>query len=385
MEFRDYQPPAIRALVTTRRGILKAPAGSGKTVIGAGALHDWAGPRYRLGGRRRLRVAWIANTIEQCDQARKAMALFPRLVDYLDVKVACYASGMSLADRELVLLDECHHVPAEEYRKMLDGQKGWRWGLSATPERADALADDLYELIGPIIHEVPRAALVEAGQLAKAKVIIHAPNKPKEYEKLVKDAATLEYDRRRARYGRSPMWNDEEQWNRCVWQEAQEIGIVQNRARNELTIKLAREHAEDSTLIIIGKIEHGEALVKEIRGAVLVHSKMRKRDAGMSRAEALDAFKAGAIKTVIATSLADEGLDVPRASVLILVAGGRSNAKAEQRTGRVLRAFDGKSHGVIHDFMDVQHYFLRAQSSRRMALYRKLGYMVSFAGEEAFL
>lgn len=79
---------------------------------------------------------------------------------------------------------------------------------------------------------------------------------------------------------------------------------------------------------------------------------------------------------MIATSLADEGLDVPRANILILAGGGRSGARIEQRTGRVLRTFHGKSRGVIYDFFDTQHYYLLAQSKRREKLYQSLNYHI---------
>ena len=85
---------------------------------------------------------------------------------------------------------------------------------------------------------------------------------------------------------------------------------------------------------------------------------------------------------MIATSLADEGLDVPRASVLTQAAAGKSKSKAEQRTGRVLRSFHDKTHGTIHDFKDVQHQMLRNQSMKRISLYRSLGYEIQTAEQE---
>jgi superfamily II DNA or RNA helicase len=111
----------------------------------------------------------------------------------------------------------------------------------------------------------------------------------------------------------------------------------------------------------------------------MVFSKMGAK----KRREAIAAFGSGECRCMIATSLADEGLDVPRANVLIQVSAGRSAAKAEQRTGRVLRAFHDahtgkeKKEGIIHDFSDLHHYFLAAQSRRRIAVYRSLGYQIT--------
>jgi superfamily II DNA or RNA helicase len=103
---------------------------------------------------------------------------------------------------------------------------------------------------------------------------------------------------------------------------------------------------------------------------VLVHSKVGAK----RRREIISAFRSGALRVLFATSLADEGLDVPRASVLVLVAGGRSAGKLEQRAGRVLRPFQGKESGVIHDFMDRGAVFAQAQARARWKVYEKLGY-----------
>ncbi len=38
---RDYQRSAVAALLKNSRGVVQAPAGSGKTIIGAEAVHQW--------------------------------------------------------------------------------------------------------------------------------------------------------------------------------------------------------------------------------------------------------------------------------------------------------------------------------------------------------
>jgi superfamily II DNA or RNA helicase len=207
-------------------------------------------------------------------------------------------------------------------------------------------------------------------------VIFHQPNTPKELEDHINYLAEQEFHKRMKRFGHMKGVNAQEQKSRCVWQFAQEHGVFLNKQRNASLIQLANHHAQenDSAILLIGKIEHGEALATQIPGAQMVYSKMGAK----KRREAIAEFAAGNTRTIIATSLADEGLDVPRANVLICGSAGRSQAKAEQRTGRVLRQFEGKEHGIIHDFMDVQHYFLKAQSNRRAQTYKALGYHIQF-------
>lgn len=370
ISLRDYQTPAVQALVFSERGIIKSPAGSGKTIIGAAAILGWL--RSNMAGGRK--IAWVANTIEQTFQAQRAVDAFPEIHERARVEFFCYAGCPALMDFDLVILDECHHAAAQGFASKLRYYDGPRWGLSATPERADDLRELVFDLIGPIIHEVPREALVQAGQLAQARVMIHSPNRKAEMEAEIREAAMPEYEKRKKRWPfmfRSKQAADE-QLGRCIWQAAQVTGIQGNQKRNARIVELAIRHAEDSTLIIVGSIEHGEALAAQVPGAALCYAKLGKK----KRQELLAAFSCGALKTLFATSLADEGLDVPRANCLILAAAGRSAAKAEQRTGRVLRSFSDKTHGTIHDFADLQHYFLAAQARKRIAVYRSLGYQI---------
>lgn len=141
--------------------------------------------------------------------------------------------------------------------------------------------------------------------------------------------------------------------------------------RNCRILSLANE-APGSVLVLVSTIEHGEQLAAEIDGAVLVHAKLGKK----KRAAAIEGFRSGEIRCLIATSLADEGLDVPRASVLILASGGRSAGKIEQRAGRVLRPHEGKEFGLVHDFTDRGSVMGAAQARAREKTYRSLGYAV---------
>lgn len=370
VRLRDYQIPAVERLSGCERGICKAPAGSGKTIIAAAALERWVG--RRIG---RSRVIWVANTTDQLDQARRAVALFPAIAQFAVVDFACYAGVPSLAGYGLVICDECHHVAAPGFAPKLGFYGGPRWGLSATPDRADDLKAVVYALLGDIVHEVPREALVDARQLAQARVLVHAPNRKGDMEGDIRAAALPAYEERKRKWPwlfRTKQSADD-QMGRCVWQSAQEVGIFQNAARNQRIVALACEHAADSTLILVGSIVHGLAIAAQVAGAEVCYAKLGAK----KRRAMIAAFAAGELKTMVATSLADEGLDVPRANVLILAAAGRSVAKAEQRTGRVLRAFHDKEHGTIHDFADLQHYFLAAQARKRFAVYRSLGYTIT--------
>lgn len=380
---RPYQERAVEALLKNPRGIVHAPAGSGKTIIAAAALHRWLEDKSRFWPR----VFWLANTQDQIQQALAALAKFPRIAQVADVIPGCYAGNYDCAHADLVILDECHHIAAPKLRQCLNGYTGPCWGFSATPHRADDLASDVFELIGPIIHAVDRAELIQCGNLSKARVIWHAPNEPGYLMLPIRNMARplikavfkkmrfLAY--RKARGDKARLKVElrailKEVQRRVIWQCASSIGLLQNAKRNALIVDLARSHSFDSVLLLVGSIEYGQLLAAQIPGSDLVFSKIGAK----KRRELINRFRSGDLGCLIATSLADEGLDVPRANILILASAGRSAIKIEQRTGRVLRAFAGKEHGIIYDFWDRQHFFLLAQSRARCRVYQQLGYQI---------
>ena len=71
---------------------------------------------------------------------------------------------------------------------------------------------------------------------------------------------------------------------------------------------------------------------------------------------------------------ADEGFDAPIADALILAYAGKSQRRAIQSTGRVLRPYKGKECGLIYDFKDTFNGMLANQARKRRAMYKQLNY-----------
>jgi superfamily II DNA or RNA helicase len=85
----------------------------------------------------------------------------------------------------------------------------------------------------------------------------------------------------------------------------------------------------------VRSIEHGHALRQYMPGAVF----MEGDTPATERKQILDQVRNRRLNTLIATSLADEGLDLPSVDVVILAGAGSSTTKALQRIGRALRPF----------------------------------------------
>lgn len=367
MTLRPYQLEPVEFLSRRKRALVVAPAGSGKTVIAAAALSEVLGSKPRTG---KVRVGWVANTLEQCQQAKAALVLFDAVKRLASVKVACAAASEDWSDCALLIVDECHHSHAPEWRRQIETCEGARWGFTATPDfegdEAENKSAALRELFGDERFDVQRQ---DVGALvSKAKVVLLDAS-----DSGLRQAMDAEIARVYAY--RSRYWGGDTGKLRAMvsWQVCVEMGIVGNQTRNQAALGVAQQHfwEGDSVLVLVNQVEHAKWFADEI-GAVACYSGMGAK----ARRHALYDFKAGTLKCIVATSLADEGLDVPRASVLVLVSGGRSKAKAEQRTGRVLRAFAGKETATIFDFEDHFHPLMAKHSLARQAVYRNLGYEI---------
>ena len=358
-----YQEAAVDWLTRTRRGFIECPAGSGKTIIAAAALARVVEAKARD---RKPLVDWLANTHEQCEQAHAALKHFPIIEKRCNVRVACWQSRTDLSASDAVIADECHHFGAPVAHAMLACSPGSRWGFSATPLGMDIDKNlAMMALFNSKRFKVERELVVQGGHIAPARVIFHDDTDPgigERVEALLPEILA-------ARMAEMPYLDPVDQTIYIRWQLALRHGIIENRARNHRVSILARAAA---SLVLVASIEHAKALEAMIPNALACYAAIGAK----KRREAIAAFRAGTLNTLIATSLADEGLDVPRASNLVLACAGRSPGKIEQRTGRVLRTFAGKSHGTIHDFTDRECALLHSQHKSRLRLYKRLKYTI---------
>lgn len=359
---RDYQSEAVEFLVPKRRAFVQAPAGSGKTLIAAKAIAR----RVKPGNR----VLWLANTREQVEQGTEAIRRTggPQGVEF---EVCCVAAQPDASKFDLIIFDEAHHAPASTWLRIVMAARpdAIVWGFSATPFGDDDERNEIVRRQFVEFFQIERKRVEDSGHLALGKVYVHDLDTPGEFDREIDQQVSVELINRCRRF---PMVARFEHERRIKWQITQEF-IQKNENRNNAAVGLIKQEADKghSVLALVFSIEHGTELASRVDGGCgLVHSKLGAK----ARRGFIESFRGGSLRVLFATSLADEGLDVPRASRLVLIAGGRSAGRLEQRAGRVLRPFPGKLGGAIHDFMDAGACFALAQARARFRVYEKLGY-----------
>ncbi|MFZ9906041.1 MAG: DEAD/DEAH box helicase, partial [Steroidobacteraceae bacterium] len=288
----------------------------------------------------------------------------------ITIEAHCVAAQPDCSHADLVIVDEAHHMPATTWSATIAQARGIVWGFSATPW-SDPERDEQLRKFFQAFHVVNRAEVMAGGSITEGRVTIHDIDTPGELDGWIDEQTAFETARRCRRY---PFIDPAEHERRARWQATAEA-VRLNERRNAKIADLA-DAESGSVLVLVSTVEHGEELACGIwRQSQVVHAKLGKK----KRREAIDAFRSGELRVMIATSLADEGLDVPRASVLILAAGGRSAGKLEQRAGRVMRPHAEKEFGTVHDFADRGAGLAHSQFWARYKTYKKLGYTITFA------
>lgn len=168
IELYDYQKQAVNQMVKAKNGILIAPCGSGKTFMGLEIIR-------RIG----LKALWIVHTERLRNQAKE-----DALNTIKDIKVSDIADGKIDTSGEIVfatiqtlyrcdldllvdefgtiVVDECHHIAGSfsnftMYSKVLNNLSArYKYGLTATPNRADGLIDSMFAIIGNKEFEITR-------------------------------------------------------------------------------------------------------------------------------------------------------------------------------------------------------------------------------------
>jgi superfamily II DNA or RNA helicase len=123
-------------------------------------------------------------------------------------------------------------------------------------------------------------------------------------------------------------------------------------------------------LILVTRIDHGLELQKMIEGSVFISGS----DTTEFRQETIQKMRESKFGVYIATTIFDEGVDIPSVDTVILAAGGKSHVRLLQRIGRGMRHKEGLNQLIIHDFLDDTNMYLLSHSEERIDTYAKEGF-----------
>ncbi len=350
----EHQTAALKAWKqAARQGVAVLPTASGKTYLAQLAMQ--ATPRSTL---------IVVPTLDLMHQWYAHLnAAFPDVEvgllgggsrDRTPILVATYDSGAIHAEAignkyGLLIFDECHHLPTDYYRVIAEyAIAPYRLGLTATPDRSDGRHDDLNQLIGPTVfsktpEELAGAALAEH-QVVQIMVKLSKKER-EEYDKSMRirndflKQANIQLGSidgwkhfiiasARSPAGRRAM---------LAHRRAKEIALG-NEGKLRVLADLLAQHYPERTLIFTAD----NATVYRISHDLLIPA-ITHQTPVKERHQVLTKFRTGEYKTLVASHVLNEGVDVPDARVAIILSGTGSEREYIQRLGRVLRKGSDKN------------------------------------------
>ena len=145
IELRQEQIEAVDLAMAVEQGVLVAPPGSGKTIMGLELIARRGQPALILTHRKQIMDQWVDRIQSYLGIAKTHIGRTDGVKKSIGDKVTV-AMMQSLARRKdlsdlrckfgLVIIDECHHIPAKTFREVISAiDAKYCYGLTATPER----------------------------------------------------------------------------------------------------------------------------------------------------------------------------------------------------------------------------------------------------------
>ena len=303
-------------------GVIVLPCGAGKTVVGMGVMELVGAQTLVLTTNVVALRQWIAELLDKTDLSEKdvkeysgeikevgpvTVTTYQILVHRRPSQEDEYPHFQVFNERNwgLIIYDEVHLLPAPVFRITADLQARRRLGLTATLVREDGREDDVFSLIGPKKFDKPWKELEEQNWIAQAHC-------------------------HEIRVDLSP----EDRLSYAVADERDKYRIAATNVNKiPLVREIVRSHRDDQVLIIGQYLDQLETIAGVLNAPLLCG-----QTPNSEREDLYGKFKAGELKLLVVSKVANFAVDLPDASVAVQVSGTFGSRQEEaQRLGRILR------------------------------------------------
>jgi superfamily II DNA or RNA helicase len=353
IELRNYQNKALdNWLAAGKRGVLVLPTAAGKTFIALRAIDLLKVPTLIVVPTLDLLDQWRKRVRECLGVEAGVVGGGECVVRMITVSTydSAYTQAAFLGNHFLLLVfDEVHHLASPGYMQIAEMFFApFRMGLTATYERGDQRHNLLPLLVGDPVYSVSVEELTAGKHLSdyiyeRVAVELTAPEQ-RVYEENMAVFKNYLASRRIVLYSAVAFRRFIMSTGRDS--QAREALLARNKAlkvavNSEAKLDLLAEKLEafkDEKVLIFTLYND---LVYTISKRFLVPA-VTHRTPREERREILANFGSGKYRVIVTSQVLDEGVDVPDASVGIVLGGTGSKREFIQRLGRLLRKKEGK-------------------------------------------
>ena len=340
LEKRGYQEECLTAIHNARltgmiRALIVMATRLGKTITAALDVQRFARDK-------RIRVLYLCHKNDILYQARlefqrvfgteRTYGFFHGTkkdfenVDFLFSSFDTLGGWLELFDSEAfdyVIVDESHHSHAETYLPTIEHFKPkFLLAITATPNRMDE--KDITDIFGKPVFNLPLEKALALGYLA-----------PVDYRILTDEIQTDKI-----------IETPDKRWS--VSALNRQIFVPK---RDEEIVRLIGQYTKDvkdlKMIVFCSSVKHCDRLVTYLSDSLAFHSRIP----GKERDVRLEMFRQEMLNTVVTVDCFNEGIDIPRANVIVFLRSTASHTIFLQQLGRGLTKEEGKDRVLVLDFV----------------------------------
>jgi len=369
-----YQQTAQVSALSRNQGVLSFPPGGGKTILAASIL-----------GQIKQRTLVIVHTEQLAEQWCEALG--SKTYDGLHigkffgtskeqgthVTVATIQSIVNYHNKNefytgygCVILDECHHVPADTFREVVGKCRAkYRYGLTASLKRKDRKEFLMFSIFGSALVQLSYEDIGD--RIIMPRVVRVDFDDPGDLN--IEDVYAVRKGEMRLEYAYLYGWMADSKGRNSQLKKVLNH-LVNDRDAVVLILTKRRDHAQLLQDYLINTCKTTCGLL--LGGGSAAYKKKKKL--------ILEDARAGKLKFIVGTSIADEGLDVVTLNRLVLAMPSSFDELLRQRIGRIARNVEGKEIPIVYDLVDTYIPELNNSWAARNRLYKILKMEVSTTG-----
>jgi superfamily II DNA or RNA helicase len=373
---REEQPFAVANMLANNTGVLCGTTAFGKTVAAINIIAERKVNTLILVNKVSLVNQWkeklsefltINEQIEtKGKRGKKNQSIFGQIGGgkqtrngIIDIAIMQSLSRMGevkdfVKDYGMVIVDECHHVPAFSFESILKNVSAkYVYGLTATPSRKDGHHPIIFMHCGPIRYRDDAKKQAEKRPFDHFIVPRFTP------------------------FRIHPLAEKEEkEWT------IQELyaELVKNEIRNQLIVDdVVKCHQKGKNCIVLTeRVEHvkilSEMLAQKIPDAISVTGGMGNKDTREILQKISKSPKDKPLTLIATGRFIGEGFDEPRLDTLFLAMPISWKGTLQQYAGRLHRLFEAKKEALIFDYIDIHVRMFERMYNRRLSGYASIGY-----------